>query len=286
MLEWQYVDDPPPPIEYEPYIHFSFGLFFPHIPAGVGHAEHFDFNVLQRPDKDSEGISVVKRGFIVCVPYSESDVKAFVEEAVADAFANSSHDDALDKLNEQFIQTRNFADLFKEDLLNADELLDVIEKAFDGVEREDGVTLHEAVVIDNYGSQEEFEKAGSYDTETRWQDVSENDLAENPQFMTFLDAKGFRYYLPAAMSWSIRHGVDSLSDSIFYYFAVLPTVAPRDNGRGLGEAFDIDGFIAEHSFTPDQVRAIYKFLCFMAIEADHGMNEDEYAAVLKWKNAA
>jgi hypothetical protein len=41
-----------------------------------------------------------------------------------------------------------------------------------------------------------------------------------------------------------------------------------------------------HSFTPQQVDAIYRFICFMAIRAEYGMDEDEYAAIKKWRQAA
>ena len=181
----------------------------------------------------------------------------------------------------------DFSAEFVNDLLGADELLELIERAFDRVKRDEGITLHQAVVIDAYGSEEEFLAAGKLDTELRWQDVPDDDISTNTSIFSFLDAKGFRYYLPAAMSWSIRnYEHDEYNCGFFAYLAVLPTVAPRDVGRGLGNAFDLDGFIKEHLLTPPQVNAIYRFICFMAITADLGMDEDYYAATLKWRKAS
>ncbi len=286
-FEWQYVDDPAPPVESEPYIHFGFMLRFPDVPPGKGHVAHFCFNVLQKPETTEPGISVVRRGFLVSVPFSKADVQEFVEAAVAEAF-KKSREEALSLLNKQFVHSDvDFSDEFASDLVEAVELLELIDQAFNDVERGDGITLHQAMVIDDYGSEEDFLAAAKLDTEARWQDVPDSAIAENPGPFNFLDPAGFHYYLPAAMSWAVRNYADDDYDSSFFtYLAVLPTVAPREIGRGLGEAFDLEAFIKEQSFTPAQVNAIYRFICFIAIRAEHEMDEDQYAAVQKWRQAA
>jgi hypothetical protein len=286
-LEWQYADDPAPPVEYEPYIHFGFMLRFPKVPLGKDHVAHFCFNVLQEPQVNEIGIVVVRRGFVICIPFSKPDIMEFVEAAVSRAFSGSSREEALDRLNAQFINSDiDYSDEFVSDLIGADELLNLIDEAFDGVERGDGITLHQANVIDDYGSEEEFLAAAKVDTETRWQDIPTSALVENPQFLCFVDTAAFRYYIPAAMSFAVRKYDENDFETFFIYLAVLPTVAPRESGRGIGEAFDLEGFIREHSFTQAQVNAIYRFICFMAIEAEHGMDEDQFAAVKKWRQAA
>ena len=75
------------------------------------------------------------------------------------------------------------------------ELIAEINEAFDGVAREDGITLHEGVAIDDYKSSEE-----------RPHDVSikkgagrrcrDKDVIECGSPLSFLDQKGFRYYIP------------------------------------------------------------------------------------------
>lgn len=134
-FEWQYIDDPPPPVESEPFIHFGFMLRFPDVPPGNGHVAHFCFNILQKPETTEPGISVVRRGFLVAVPFSRVDVQQFVEAAVAQAF-HKPPNEALALLNKQFIHSDvDFSDEFAGDLVEADELLELIETAFDGVER-------------------------------------------------------------------------------------------------------------------------------------------------------
>jgi hypothetical protein len=288
QIEWQYSDDPKPVAGSEPYLHFVFMLRFPSIRPGKGHVAHFCFNVPQEPEVVDTGISVIRRGFLACVPFSKSLIMSFAEAAVSQAFMGNSHEVALELLNRQFInESLDFSDEFVDDLIEADELLVLIEQAFEGVERGEGITLHQAMVIDDYGSQEDFLAAAEHDTEVRWQDVPDSSIAENPGPFNFLDPAGFRYYLPAAMSWSVRNHADDDNDSSFFtYLAVLPTVAPREIGRGLGEAFDLDGFIKEYSFTNKQVNTIYRFICYMAIRAEYEMDEDQYEAVQKWREAA
>ena len=84
-------------------------------------------------------------------------------------------------------------------------LIEEITAAFNGVERENGVTLHEAMVLDNYGGPSERAEARTKDTETRWQDVPDTDIAFSDAVLSFLDDTGLRYYLPAYISWYLRN---------------------------------------------------------------------------------
>ncbi|MBW3636304.1 MAG: hypothetical protein KY445_07550 [Armatimonadetes bacterium] len=84
-------------------------------------------------------------------------------------------------------------------------LIEEITRAFDGVSRENGVSLSEARVIDDCGSDEERGKARARDTETRWQDVPDDDISHASDRPAFLDAVGFRYYVPAFVVWFLRY---------------------------------------------------------------------------------
>ncbi len=280
-FEWQYNDE----MGTEQYIHFVFMLRFPDVPPGKNHAVHFCFNVLRDSENNETGTTVMRRGFLSSAPFSKLAVQKFVEEAVAEAFGKFGSEEAIAYLNKSLIYAdADFADEFIDDLLEEDVLLALIETAFDGVTRDDGITLHQAVVIDDYGSEEEFISARDLDTEIRWQDVPDSDISTNTSIFSFLDPKGFRYYLPASMYWAVKNYTNDKYDSGFFtYLAVLPTIAPRDVGRGFGETFDLDDFISRHSFTPLQVETIYRFICFMALKADIRMDEDYYAAAKKWR---
>ena len=82
-------------------------------------------------------------------------------------------------------------------------LIEEIVAAFDGVSREGGVSMSEAEVIDDYGSDEERATARLSDTEARWQDVPDEQLALNWPFH-FFDPIGFRYYTPAYLVYYLR----------------------------------------------------------------------------------
>ena len=94
-----------------------------------------------------------------------------------------------------------------------DAVISSIVAAFDGVGRGNGITIHEAEAIDYYpGSQKE---ARLLDTEMRWQDIPDHVIETTPS-LAFLDAEGFRYYIPAYMIWTLRNAPSSDSISVDY----------------------------------------------------------------------
>lgn len=283
-LTWNYSDvepgsSPPDPEDFD--VHFEFMLRFPQMPPGEGHAEHFCFNVLSRDAVEREDISTPMRGHMGRESFSYAEITETVERSVADAFSRYDHERALEVLNEQYIRRGlDFSAGFEADLRDPRLVLDMIHRAFDGVERGRGITLHEAAVIDDYGSEVEQKKARALDQEARWQDVPDSAIAGN-HFLGYLDVEGYRYYLPAVMSWSIRN--DHYHET---YERLMPLVVSRDVGRGRGEKFDVQRFIKKHSFTPEQVQAIYFFLVLAVVQGGQKVEEDHYPVMLKWKTAA
>ena len=87
-------------------------------------------------------------------------------------------------------------------------LIAEIHRAFRGVERGKGVTLHETEVIDAYGSDDERYKARAKDTDRAWEEVQDSWIEEfgGVGGLSFLDAEGLRYYLPAYMTYWLRTG--------------------------------------------------------------------------------
>ena len=98
-------------------------------------------------------------------------------------------------------------------------VIDQIERAFSNVTLEAGVSLHEADVIDGYGSDDERKKARAGDEKEDWQHISEEDIARYQHVLCFMDAEGLRFHWPAWMVFTLRRykTSDSLStDSIIY----------------------------------------------------------------------
>lgn len=86
-------------------------------------------------------------------------------------------------------------------------VLKEIEGAFETVVRGDGISWSESEIIDLYGSESQRRMARRKDREHGWKSLLDN-LEWNPEVgvggFVFLDAAGFRYYLPAAMARCLR----------------------------------------------------------------------------------
>jgi hypothetical protein len=143
-------------------------------------------------------------------------------------------------------------------------LIEEITAAFQDVSREDGITLHEAEVLDSYGGPEERALARAQDTEARWQEVPEEDIRLGYAVLHFLDLKGFRYYLPAYLVWYLRN-IDN-EDPDFW----SNTFDSVDFVLGAGYSGDIDDLYLSFFalLTPEQSKAIAHFLAFQARSED------------------
>ena len=155
-------------------------------------------------------------------------------------------------------------------------LIQEITAAFDGVSRENGVSLSESWVIDDYGSDEERAEARKQDTETRWQDVPDEGIAYGYSCLIFLDDIGFRYYIPAYIVWFLRN-VDnedpeapSYDSNTFDYLLH----ALELSGYGALDEFHLSRY---RKFTLEQSKAIAHFLEFEAELED--ANSREYVAM-------
>jgi hypothetical protein len=147
-----------------------------------------------------------------------------------------------------------------------DEVIAEIEKAFDGVSREDGITLHEARALDDYRPDDERAEARKQDTETRWQEVPAKWIEELGDDFTFLDAKGARYYLPAFMVWSLRGGDPVLQASWGLFSHLLH--------RTEGDAFQVEMF---RLLSREQKKAVARFLQFVANHRENYEDESDDA---------
>lgn len=150
-------------------------------------------------------------------------------------------------------------------------LIQEVTAAFDGVSREDGVSLHETTVIDDYGSLEERATARLRDTETRWQDVPEKDIRFTGAVLSFLDPKGFHYYTPAYIVWELKNMDNDDPDywsntfgSLIFHLTPASTGSVRDHTLSQFEFF-----------TLEQRKSIAHYLKFEEDREDTCNQEDE-----------
>lgn len=146
-------------------------------------------------------------------------------------------------------------DIAVSDNTRKQDLIQEITLAFDGVARGNGVTLHEATVIDSYGTPAERAKARATDTEKRWQDVPARDIREIDAALSFLDAEGLNYYIPAYLIWYLQN-IDNTAAHRSNTFESIPFHLTYQM-----EGSRLDRF---ERFTREQGRAIAHFLIFVA----------------------
>ena len=166
----------------------------------------------------------------------------------------------------------------REERLN--KLIAEITVAFDGVSREDGVTLQEAKAIDDWKPFEELQAARQLDTEQRWQDVPDEDLLASDSSLPFFDAKGFRYYLSAFMLCGLKDWEND-SSGILHSCVYNLLHEPQKSLRKSEPA----SIVAKYSFTDVQCKAISRFLRFVVGEDDEFSTEERtiLQAVEKWE---
>jgi hypothetical protein len=144
-----------------------------------------------------------------------------------------------------------------------------ISRSFAGVTRDGGTTLHEAEVIDAYGSEAERAAARELDKDRRWQDVPDHLIETHSDTLCFVDPKGFRYYLPAYMVWALRHFQTSDSFSVNHVIYSLTIREGFYTKKKLNDEMREWNLERFRLFTDDQARAICCFLRFMADQEDH-----------------
>ncbi len=136
-----------------------------------------------------------------------------------------------------------------------------ITSAFEDVVRSDGVSLHEARVIDDWGGMEERMVARKMDTDKRWQDVPWEWIEKLHDALAFLDPKGWRYYIPAYMLYSLNNYITSRSNAV--YSAIYSLLLHEDTKKRKG--------LKEHQLsyfrvlTTEQSKAVCQFLRFMVV---------------------
>jgi hypothetical protein len=144
-----------------------------------------------------------------------------------------------------------------------------IRSAFADVSRKGGISWSECVVIDNYASDQDRQKARAADRDSHWSTlVEDSNWQPFPGVggFSFIDEVGFRYYLPATM---IRFLQGDISE--WYPGHLL---------------FVVDRFVSQLDpcWNAAQLRAIARFVAFMS---QHDPDEDgrqmwEKALKSKW----
>lgn len=91
-------------------------------------------------------------------------------------------------------------------LPRSEQLLQQIREAFHGIELGDGISLHQALVIDDYGTKEELDAARVGDEHHDWQKlIALPDIDRIlANAISFFDARGMRFHLPVCLTLMVN----------------------------------------------------------------------------------
>jgi hypothetical protein len=133
-----------------------------------------------------------------------------------------------------------------------------VREEFAGVSRGLGRTLHEAVGLDKWLNGDELNRERARDTDTDWADVPSADIESSPEIFSYLDFRGFAYYLPAYMVWSLEK------------FDTSPSATPDFLVYALDPSGPIAGTKLSHfdQLTQGQREVVADFLHFMAKQTE------------------
>lgn len=158
--------------------------------------------------------------------------------------------------------------------LSSSAIINLIQTAFANVELGDGITLHQAIALDNYCTDEEVIAARSQDTENHWMEIPRATLINFQSALSFMDEGGTRYYLPAFMIAALE-GHISLSVPFFKISRMLGSLRKSIASE----------VIKVYGFDFHQALAIAAFLRFVV--GEHGENAESQAEleiVWQWED--
>jgi len=105
-------------------------------------------------------------------------------------------------------------------MLNKENVIHEIEKAFLNVKLGNGIGLWEAQAIDDYRSNEEQKLARNKDEKENWENFTVDTLNRCNSSLSFFDADGMRFHLPAFIISSINN--TDMLDPIFHLTHLSP----------------------------------------------------------------
>jgi hypothetical protein len=156
-----------------------------------------------------------------------------------------------------------------EELAEINRLIVLIDDAFADVQIEDGTTLHEADLEGCYLDDSGRIAARVRDTGVDWRDVPDRKIELFGSALSFFDVKGWRFYIPAYMIWTLKNWRTTRSitaDSVICDFTLEPisekTYAPRFaslNTRQASVVAEFLQFFCDYSGEADADRAMASY---------------------------
>lgn len=158
--------------------------------------------------------------------------------------------------------------------LTSSAVIDLIQTAFADVELGDGITLHQAIALDNDCTDAEVIAARLQDPEDCWQEIPRANLINFESALSFMDELGTRYYLPAFIIAALEGHIILLVPffKITHMLGSLRKSVPSE-------------VIRIYGFDRHQAQALAAFLRFVV--GEHGENagsQAELQIVWQWED--
>lgn len=120
-------------------------------------------------------------------------------------------------------------------------LIETIRKAFQGVELEDGIGLMQAEAMDGYASDPVLDYLALHDEKRDWTTFTANHLNACSCALSFADAKGFRFLIPAF----VIHDIMDLLGTADPYFHLTYSPRPDPSFFSSFPSYDEKQFLSE-----------------------------------------
>jgi len=117
--------------------------------------------------------------------------------------------------------------------MNKNEIIKLIEKAFEYVHLGNGIGLMKAQAIDDYQTEEAVQKARELDEMTEWKNIRPEALDQCCSSLSFFDAEGMRFHIPAYLICDLN-GHLKTADPVFVLWYGLD-VKNTDGGNSSKE---------------------------------------------------
>jgi len=156
----------------------------------------------------------------------------------------------------------------------AESIIGDICDAFLGVRR-GAITLHEAEVIDDYGSAEQRKEASKLDTEGRWEHIPDAHIEKCTTALCHVDPESWRYYIAPYMIWSLTHF--RTNDSIVSDFTIYTFDMNEESERMQEYSME------RYSLLNDkQAACVCRFLRYMVRNSDYADDHIAKEALRKY----
>jgi hypothetical protein len=141
----------------------------------------------------------------------------------------------------------------------ADELIDLVRRAFADVELDDGIGLRESNGIDDYAGPEELARLRAADEKHDWQRIPADLLNYCNAAPSFLDAKGMRFHTPAFLVSELKGELhlDFIGRLIDGSYSAndFRRLLTREQRYAIIECFRFYGSIKQHSYDSERIEA-------------------------------